>query len=184
MNLPKSLLLSFISALLLALSAWISIPIGPVPITMQLTAVFLIGILLPMQYAALSVALYLILGILGVPLFAEGRSGYSVIVGPTGGYLIGFLIGVIVISYLTKEVRYNFLNDKPVRNHLSIMWSCLIGAIVILSSGALWGKISTGLPWNEIFNYWLLPFLPGLLIKMAIAVLVAIQILKTKITLH
>lgn len=184
MNLPKSILASFLAALVLALSAWVSIPIGPVPITMQLTAVFLIGILLPIQYAVLSIAFYLIFGILGVPLFAEGRSGYSVIAGPTGGYLVGFLIGVTVISYFTKQVRDNFLNEKPVKNHFTIMWACLMGSLIILGLGALWGKMSTGLPWGDILNHWLLPFLPGLLLKMAIAVLVAIRILKTKITLQ
>ena len=120
MNFAKAIFISIAMALLLGLSSWISIPLGPVPITMQLTVVFLIGLLLPIKYAVFSLALYLILGASGVPIFAEGRSGFSVLTGPTGGYLLGFLMAAALISHLTKAVRNNYLNDMPDKNNLKI----------------------------------------------------------------
>ncbi|HPF47391.1 MAG TPA: biotin transporter BioY [Emcibacteraceae bacterium] len=184
MNFAKAIFISIAMALLLGLSSWISIPLGPVPITMQLTVVFLIGLLLPIKYAVFSLALYLILGASGVPIFAEGRSGFSVLTGPTGGYLLGFLMAAALISHLTKAVRNNYLNDMPDKNNLKILWACLAGSLIILGLGVGWGKVSTALPWGEIIKSWFLPFLPGLFVKMALAFIISIQILKTKITLR
>ncbi|MEZ5757066.1 MAG: biotin transporter BioY [Emcibacteraceae bacterium] len=184
MSFAKASFISFAMALLLGLSSWISIPLGPVPITMQLTIVFLIGILLPIKYAVFSLLVYLLLGASGVPIFADGKSGFSVIIGPTGGYLLGFLIAVALISFLTKDVRNNYLNNIQNKNNLKIIFACLAGSLIILGMGVGWGKVLTGLPWTEIIRSWFLPFLPGLFVKIALALIISIKLLKTKITLR
>ncbi len=78
------------AAVLLALSAWIAIPTVP-PFTMQTAAVFLVAALLGRRKGAAAVCLYLLLGLLGLPVFAGFTGGMAVILGPTGGYLLGFL---------------------------------------------------------------------------------------------
>ena len=80
-------------AALLASAAWISLPVGTVPLTLQVFVVVLVALLLPPRWAAATIGVYLLLGALGAPVFASGRAGLGVLFGPTGGYLFGFLVG-------------------------------------------------------------------------------------------
>ncbi len=90
-------------AALLASSAWISFPIGTVPLTLQVFVVVLIALLLTPGRAAAAVGVYLLLGALGAPVFAGGRAGLGVLFGPTGGYLFGFLFGAM-LGALCRQV--------------------------------------------------------------------------------
>jgi biotin transport system substrate-specific component len=85
-------------AALLAASAIISIPIGSVPFTLQVFVVVLIALLVPAGWAAIAVGTYIAAGALGLPVFAGMHGGLGVLLGPTGGYLIGFLIGATAAS--------------------------------------------------------------------------------------
>lgn len=77
----------------IAVGAWLQLPIGPVPITLQPLFVFLSGYLLGPARGAAAVALYVAAGVLGLPVFAGGAAGLGVLLGPTGGYLLGFVVG-------------------------------------------------------------------------------------------
>jgi biotin transport system substrate-specific component len=76
-----------------AVGAWLQLPIGAVPITLQPLFVFLAGYLLGPASGAAAVALYVAAGVLGLPVFAGGKAGLGVLLGPTGGYLVGFVLG-------------------------------------------------------------------------------------------
>jgi biotin transport system substrate-specific component len=89
---------------LLAASAWITIPFGVVPVTLQVFFVVLAALLLSPLWAAASVGAYLVLGAAGLPVFAGAQGGLGVIAGPTGGYLVGFLVG----AFLGSMVRIRF----------------------------------------------------------------------------
>lgn len=90
---------------LTAVSAWITVPFGPIPFTLQMFAVtFMILVLTPKQAIA-AIAGYLVLGALGVPVFSGMRGGIGVLMGPTGGYLWGYLIGVAVASLVLALLR-------------------------------------------------------------------------------
>ena len=89
-------------AALLAVSAVIAVPIGTVPLTLQVFVVVLIALLVPPGWAALAVGTYLLVGALGLPVFAGARGGLGVLVGPTGGYLVGFFIGAVVGAALGR----------------------------------------------------------------------------------
>ncbi|NTW28771.1 MAG: biotin transporter BioY [Coriobacteriia bacterium] len=78
---------------LMAVTGWIAIPLGSVPVTLQVFGVVLAALLLPAGWAAASLGAYLVLGAAGVPVFASGQVGLGVVVGPTGGYLFGFVLG-------------------------------------------------------------------------------------------
>ncbi|MCL2503820.1 MAG: biotin transporter BioY [Coriobacteriia bacterium] len=85
---------------LLAASAHITIPLGVVPVTLQVFVVVLATLLLVPEWAAAAVALYLAMGALGLPVFSAGQGGLGVIAGPTGGYLVGFLVGIPAGAYM------------------------------------------------------------------------------------
>jgi len=95
---------------LLSVTSWISIPIGGVPITIQTLVVMLIGLFLNPKNSALSIIAYLIIGSIGIPVFAQGKGGFGVILGPTGGFLLSFILMVIFISVM-KSV-------KIINNHI------------------------------------------------------------------
>ncbi|MBP2030064.1 biotin transport system substrate-specific component [Methanohalophilus levihalophilus] len=86
-----------------AVGAYMVIPVGPVPITLQVLFVFLAGAFLGARWGAASMVVYLLLGIAGLPVFAGGAAGLGVLLGPTGGYLIGFIASAAVIGYLVER---------------------------------------------------------------------------------
>jgi biotin transport system substrate-specific component len=89
-------------AALVAAGAYLAIPIGPVPIVLQNLFVFLSGLLLGPRWGAASIGVYLLAGSLGLPVFAGGVGGIGRFVGPTGGYLLGFLPAVYVIGWISN----------------------------------------------------------------------------------
>lgn len=93
---------------LIVVGAWISIPIGPVPFTLQVFFVFLAAYMLGKKYGTLSIATYVLLGAIGLPVFANFKGGAHVLIGPTGGYLFGFILGGFVIGLLSEK-RENFV---------------------------------------------------------------------------
>ncbi len=90
-------------AALLAASAWIAIPVGTVPVTLQVFIVLLAGLLLTPRAAFAAVGVYLLLGAAGLPVFSGGLSGPGVLAGPTGGYLLGFLLAAPAVSVLRRS---------------------------------------------------------------------------------
>jgi biotin transport system substrate-specific component len=81
--------------------AWISLPVGPVPVSLQPLFVFLAGFVLGPRRGALCVGLYILAGVLGLPVFAGGRAGLGHVLGPTGGYLLGFVLAAAVCGRAT-----------------------------------------------------------------------------------
>lgn len=86
---------------LMAICAWITLPIGPVPFTMQTFAVFAALGLLGGRRGTLAVVVYLLLGAVGLPVFSGFNSGLSALLGPTGGYLVGFLVSALLYWAIT-----------------------------------------------------------------------------------
>lgn len=165
-------------ALLIWGAAWVSIPMKPVPLTLQTVAILLVALLLPMKYALFSVGLYIALGAAGVPVFSGGNSGITVISGPTGGFIIGFMVCAAVVSFLTAKIRYNIKGKNLLTLYGQVVWSCLVGSIVLQICGVTWGKIYTGSPWDMMYDQWVQPFYLNMFIKILIAVIVAVQIWK------
>ncbi|MCD6551319.1 biotin transporter BioY [Thermotoga sp.] len=104
----KQLAKAGIFTALIVVGAWISIPIGPVPFTLQVFFVFLTAYMLGKKYGTLSIATYVLLGAIGLPVFAGFKGGAQVLIGPTGGYLLGFILGGSVIGLLSEK-RENFI---------------------------------------------------------------------------
>ena len=101
----KVLSLTYVAlmAALMAVCAWITIPVGPVPFTMQTFAVFAALGLLGGKRGTLAVVVYLLLGLVGLPVFAGFSSGAAALLGPTGGFLVGFLASALVYWGVTAK---------------------------------------------------------------------------------
>lgn len=101
----RSLVFVALCVAIMAVSAWVTVPIGPVPITLQMFAiVFSILVLTPKQCIA-AICCYVLLGAIGVPVFSGMRGGFGVLAGPTGGFIWGFVLGVIVAVGLLALFR-------------------------------------------------------------------------------
>ncbi|KAB3527659.1 biotin transporter BioY [Alkaliphilus serpentinus] len=158
------------AALICILSyVYLPIPFSTVPITGQTLGIMLAGSLLKTRQAVLSVLIFLIIGFIGIPVFAGGASGISVLMGPTGGYLIGFLIGVMVIGLL-----------KGSKNQLVRITAANIigGIIVVYVLGVSWLSYSTGMDLKSAFVAGALYFLIGDIVKVAIASTLAVTLNK------
>ncbi len=148
-------------SVLIALFARVAIPLpfSPVPITGQTFAVLLVGALLGSRRGGLAVILYLLEGIAGLPFFAGGSGGLTRLAGPTGGYLIGFIVAAFAVGFLTERGW-----DRRV---WSTVLAMLAGNTIIYAFGLPWLGHFVGL--RNVLSLGLLPFIPGDLFKLALA---------------
>jgi biotin transport system substrate-specific component len=171
-----TLLLSLLGASLIALAAQVKfyLPWTPVPITGQTFAVLLTGALLGASGGGLSVLLYLFLGALGVPWFAAtAAGGWQAFVGPTGGYLWGFVIAASFVGFLSE--RFTWARQLPGM----ILVMIFANFVLIHVPGLLWLKVVTGTAsWKQLLAIGCLPFIPGDLLKIAAASAVAAGVKK------
>jgi biotin transport system substrate-specific component len=150
-------------ALLIYLTALISIPVpgSPVPVTGQTFGVLLVGGALGFRRGLAAVALYVLLGAVGLPVFAEGKDGIQVLFGATGGYLIGFILAGSLVGRLA-ELGWD-------RNLLGALGAMVIGNALIYAVGLPWLAFMTGFSPAETIQKGLLPFLFGDVLKLVLA---------------
>ncbi len=148
----------------------IPLPFSPVPFTLQVLAVILSGLLLGTRYGALSQVIYVLVGAVGVPVFAQFSGGLSVILGPTGGYLVSYPLAAAIAGLAANAAR-----GAPRRRALwtGFLWGCA-GLVIIYAVGATWLAVVTQLPFAAALAQGVLPFVPFDLIKVALAALVAV----------
>ena len=140
---------------LLAASSWIEAPMWPVPMTAQTYAVLLIGAVCGFRLAAATVGAYLLEGVAGLPMFAGGAGGPQHLVGPTGGYLLGFLIGAAAIGWLVER-GWN-------RSFASLLGAMTIGHALIFVLGVGYLAVFTGI--GGALSAGLYPFILGSIVK-------------------
>ena len=145
-------------SLIVALSAQLSIGY-PVPITAQTFAVLIIAALLGSRRACLCMFAYILEGAAGLPFFANGKAGPAALFGPTGGYLVGFVVAAFVVGLLAERGW-----DRRVTTTILAM---IIGNIVIYAFGLVWLSYLAGLRSALAGGLW--PFIPGDILKIALA---------------
>lgn len=157
--LEMPLLLAF--NLLLVASAYLSfnVPFSPIPITGQTLGVLLVAMALGRTRAVGVVTAYLLEGALGLPVFAGGKAGMAVLAGPTGGYLLGFLVASVLVGWLAD---HNW--DKSFIRSLAAM---SLGTAVIFACGL--AQLSFFVPAASLLQMGFYPFVPGALLKLAVA---------------
>jgi len=151
-------------AALTAVGAYIAIPIGPVPIVLQNLFVYLTGLLLGSRWGLMGIGAYLLAGAVGLPVFAGGKGGIGHLIGPTGGYLLGFLPAVALIGMITER------NEGKL---LFALAGLIAGTVVIYTCGVTWLSIITGMTIVKSLVVGMVPFLIGDAIKITAALFIA-----------
>jgi biotin transport system substrate-specific component len=167
---PRSLALDAVlviaGAALVTVFAQIAVPTSPVPVTGQTLAVLLVGAALGAVRGGISLALYAVLGLLGLPVLSERSSGLGVMLGPTGGYIIGFIVAAVFVGWLSERAWE--------RKILRAIVTFLAGSVVVFAIGLPWLAVALGgygLPndLDSVLVAGFYPFILGDLIKAAIA---------------
>ena len=170
-QLVKSLLVIFIGSIILTISAKIKIPFYPVPMTMQTFIVLFLGISFGYKIALATVSLYLLEGILGLPVFSnspERGIGLAYFTGPTMGYLIGFLSACFLASFIKNDDNYFF-----------IFFKLIFSVSTIYIFGILW--LGTLIGWDKpIFTLGVMPFLVAEIFKICLLTLITKKIIKLR----
>ena len=146
---------------LITLGSWVSVPFFPVPLTLQTLFVLLSGAVMR-RYAVIPVSLYILLGAFGLPVFHNGIAGFGILLGPTGGYLIGF-IPAALIAGLAYESKRDWVH----------VCGLAVATFIIYACGISWLTGSTGMGVTAALAMGMLPFLPGDGIKAFAAYMIA-----------
>jgi biotin transport system substrate-specific component len=160
----KRMVYAALMAALTAVGAYIAIPIGPVPIVLQNLFVMLAGLLLGGRWGVISIGVYLVAGAVGLPVFAGGTGGVGKFVGPTGGYLLGYVPAVFLIGMISEKGRGRVIVD---------VLAMVAGSAIVYAFGVPWLKVITGMSLSKAMAVGMLPFLIGDIIKIAAAVPIA-----------
>lgn len=163
----KEMILVALFAALTAVGAFIKIPLGAVPITLQLLFTVLAGILLGSKLGALSQLVYMIIGLLGVPVFSSGTVGLTSVISPSFGYVIGFVLGAYVIGKIAEG------KTKPSIVRLFI--ASIAGVIVIYAVGVPYlylmmnNVVGKAMTFGKALKVGLIIFIPGDILKCVLA---------------
>ncbi|MCR5206000.1 MAG: biotin transporter BioY [Lachnospiraceae bacterium] len=164
----KLMVMTALMAVIISVCSWISIPLI-VPFTLQTFAIFFALILLGGAYGTLSICIYILLGVIGIPVFSGFKSGAAVIVGPTGGYIVGFVFSGLLFILMTK-----LFGDRKI----IVIISMVLGLLVCYLIGTLWfmyvyaGTESAG-SFGEVLSLCVIPFIIPDICKMILAYIMA-----------
>lgn len=168
----KKMVFAALFAALIAVGAYIKIPITPlgVPITLQTFFVLLAAVTLGRNWGTASVLVYLIVGFIGFPVFAGGNSGIGIIFGPTGGYLYSFILVALIAGWLS---------DKTTKKTPVTMFAiAVLGSIIILGVGTIHLAFSSNVPLSAAFAGGFAPFFAGDMIKSLAIGLISPKLIK------
>ncbi len=163
-TLARNVALAVAGSIALWVSAKVQIPFLPVPMTLQTLVVLIIGMAYGWRLGAATVALYLAQGAVGLPVFAgtpEKGIGLAYMIGPTGGYLVGFLLAAMAVGYLAERGWD--------RNIFTTAGAMLIGNALIYIPGLFW--LGSLIGWDKAIQFGIQPFLLADLFKLVLAAL-------------
>ncbi|MDA8224125.1 MAG: biotin transporter BioY [Desulfitobacterium hafniense] len=153
---------------LTAAGSLITIPMQPVPITLQTLFTGLAGVLLGGYAGALSQVVYVLLGVIGLPVFSGGKAGLGTLMGPTGGYLIGFIVAAYVIGKMVEA-----------KKELGLAWlglSLVVGNLVIYTLGVAQLSLVAHLSIPKALLAGVVPFLVGDVLKLVATALIGLKL--------
>ncbi len=142
----------------------IPLPFSLSPIALQTMIVNLTGYVLNTRQAFMTMLVYLLVGLAGVPVFTGGSAGPGKLFGPTGGYLFGFLLTAVFLAYFKGE-KYSFRRYA--------LLGCIIGIPLIYAPGVIQLKLVTGMAWDKALMTGALPFIPLDIVKCLAAAVIA-----------
>ncbi len=170
----RSMVFTALFAALICVAAPFSIQVGPIPITLATFAVYLTGTVLGTKRGAVAVILYILLGAVGLPVFSNFNGGFGALLGPTGGYIIGY-IPLVIITGVFAEMK----SDKIPRAVLTVI-GMILATAALYTFGTAWFMILTKKDLASSLTLCALPFIPGDGIKIACTAAIAVP-LKNKL---
>lgn len=170
----RSMVFMAIFAAIICIAAPFSVPLpgNLVPISLGTFAIYLTGALLGGKRGTVSVAVYIMLGAVGLPVFTGFMGGFAKLLGPTGGYIVGYIPLVLITGIFA---------DMPSKRHWTIPVGMVLGTVVLYAFGTAWFMIMTGTPLAVAFVKCVLPFLIGDSIKIVLTTAIAVP-LKSRLT--
>ena len=163
-NIRQMTLISLFAALT-AIGAFISIPLYPVPLTLQTLFTLLAAMTLGSAMGMSSQIIYVLLGVIGLPVFAGFKAGIGILFGPTGGFLFGFIISAYIIGKIIEL--------KKEKNFFYYFLAGLSGMLIIYITGITQLSLVTGIGVKKALMVGMLPFLPGDICKIIAASFIA-----------
>ncbi len=161
-QLLRAAFLAILGSALVAVCAQVNVPMVPVPMTLQTLAVLAIGGAYGSRLAASTLALYALEGAVGLPVFAQFKAGPAILMGPTGGYIVGFIAAAGLVGFLAER-GFD-------RNVIKMFGAMLMGAAVLYIPGLAWLSTFVG-GFAKAVEFGLTPFIAGDLVKAALAAL-------------
>lgn len=164
----KQLVISAMLTALICVMAQISIPVQPIPFTLSLFAIFVTSTLLTPVYAVLSVFTYLLIGAIGLPVFASYKGGIQALFGPTGGFLMAYPIMAFITSFFHTYVKL----PKKLPKAVTLAIGMLLSLVVCYFFGAAWFTFSntSGYNFYDALTLCVFPFIPFDIIKIILAI--------------
>lgn len=147
----------------------LSIPIGPVPISFTYLAIFIALYTLGMRNGTISLLIYIFIGFVGIPVFSGFSGGPGKLLGPTGGYIIGYIFMALIAG---------FFIDRYIDKWYLCFAGMVLGAIVCIALGTTWLAYQANMSAGAALTAGVIPFIPGDLAKIILAVIVGPQIRK------
>lgn len=163
----RDLTLTALFAAILCVAAPLSIPVGPIPITLATFAIYLAAIVLGKKYGTLAVVIYILLGAVGLPVFSGFSGGFQKIVSATGGYIIGYIPCAFIVGTMCE-----YGGNKKIYGILGV----ILGTAVLYSIGTYWFMFVSGKELAYALGACILPFIPGDIIKLIVAVVVGYKL--------
>jgi len=164
MSLPTQALLVLGGTVLIAISAQISVPMFPVPMTLQTLAILIVGLVYGARLGAVTLLTYLAEGAAGLPVFANGGAGPAHLWGPTSGFLFGFVLMAFLAGYAADR--------KLTAGVVSTSAVTLVLSASLYIPGLLWPALAMGKTPEALWLHWMSPFLVGDAVKAVLAALV------------
>lgn len=169
-NTSRMALIGLMTAILCIIAPFsIALPFSPVPLSLGTMAIYFCVIVLGMKRGTISVILYVLLGLAGLPVFSGFSGGAGRLLGPTGGYILGYIFMALICGFFIDRFSHN----KP-----ACVAGMLLGTAVCYLFGTLWLAYQTSLTFSQALLSAVVPFLPGDIIKLACAALIGFQIRK------
>ncbi|MDR0813551.1 MAG: biotin transporter BioY [Oscillospiraceae bacterium] len=162
----KDLVVIAVFAALLCVLAPVAVPVGPVPITLATFVIYLAAFVLGTKRAVAAVLLYLLLGLIGIPVFAGFVGGFQKFTSPTAGYLVGYLPLAAIAGLRVPRRSSGFYSPRNIA--LPILLAVL-GTVVLYALGTAWFMLGSHLSLAKSLTLCVLPFLPGDAVKIAVA---------------
>lgn len=169
----RDMALTSLFAALLAGTAQLAIPVGPVPVAFQILFVLLAGVVLGRKLGPASIVVWVLLGVFGLPVFAQGKAGAAVLIGPTGGYIVGYFVCTYIVGYAAEhfELTYKNMGIAMFAGLATIYGIGLLGFMLSFQY-----VLHKAMPLDKAISLAVVPFLPFDVLKAMLAVYCGVRV--------